>query len=271
MIAQAGLSDKPLKSRLPARLDIAQSLTGLVLVVFMWGHMFFIMSILFGDTSSGTKVFDEVAKMFEGGYFFEHGHPGIVSLIVAIVAIIIICHAALAIRKFPINYRQFKTFRAHAKMMHHKDTSLWMWQVYTGFAMFFLASAHIYQMLVFPSFITAEASGARMMMLWPFYCVLLLAVELHGGIGLYRLWVKWDIFSVSRAFRKKCETAIMAVFLIIGFLSMFAFLKVGYDYKTANNGQLFSPTFTTTGSTAYSGKDNPLIEKLMHPAQGENK
>ena len=30
---------------------------------------------------------------------------------------------------------------------------------------------------------------------WPLYILLLLAVELHGGIGLYRLAVKWGWFA----------------------------------------------------------------------------
>ena len=33
---------------------------------------------------------------------------------------------------------------------------------------------------------------------WPLYILLLLAVELHGGIGLYRLAVKWGWFAGSR-------------------------------------------------------------------------
>jgi fumarate reductase subunit C len=243
VITQAGLADKPRKSRMPARLDLAQSLTGLFLAVFMWGHMFFVATILLG-----REAMDSVSKFFELGYFFEKSHPGFVSIIVAIVAIIIVVHAALALRKFPINWKQFQTYRAHAKMMHHKDTTLWMWQVYTGFAMFFLASAHLYQMMVFPSFINAEASGARMLQLLPFYIVLLIAVELHGSIGLYRLAVKWLKLSVTRQFLKKCETGLMVFFLALGFFTMAAYVKIGYDYVQVN-GDFFSPTYSVTGSS----------------------
>ena len=42
VIAGVGLADRPSKSRWPARMDLAQSLTGLVLGLFMWGHMFFV-------------------------------------------------------------------------------------------------------------------------------------------------------------------------------------------------------------------------------------
>ncbi len=47
---------------------------------------------------------------------------------------------ALALRKFPANYAQYATFRGHMRELQHEDTTLWMWQVVTGFALFFLAS-----------------------------------------------------------------------------------------------------------------------------------
>ena len=47
MIAGVGLAERARKSRWPARMDLAQSLTGLFLGLFMWGHMFFVSSILF--------------------------------------------------------------------------------------------------------------------------------------------------------------------------------------------------------------------------------
>ena len=99
----------------------------------------------------------------------------------------------LAVRKFPISYRQFTTFRNHMRMMRHEDTTLWYWQVFTGFALFFLASVHLYIMLSRPDRIGPFESADRVWSehFWPLYVLLLLAVELHGGIGLYRLAVKW--------------------------------------------------------------------------------
>ena len=38
VITGVGLKDKPRKSRWPARMDLTQSLSGLVLGLFMWGH-----------------------------------------------------------------------------------------------------------------------------------------------------------------------------------------------------------------------------------------
>ena len=116
------------------------------------------------------------------------------------------------------------------KAMKHSDTTLWMWQVWTGFALFFLASAHLYQMLVFPEAIGPAESGLRMLRLWPFYLVMLLAVEFHGGIGLYRLAVKWCIpSSVTRATLTKIKWGITIFFLALGLVTWFAYIKVGLD------------------------------------------
>ncbi|MDR2016913.1 MAG: fumarate reductase cytochrome b subunit [Burkholderiales bacterium] len=242
LIIQTGLSERPRKSRLPARLDFLQSASGLFLALFMWGHMFFVASILLGKDSMWM-----ITKFFEGYYVFGgKAYPWLVSIVVAVVAAVFVLHAMLAVRKFPINYSQFKLYRAHAKSMQHGDTTMWMWQVYTGFAMFFLASAHLYQMMVWPQDIGPFGSGGRMWVdgLWPFYLVLLLLVEFHGGIGLYRLAVKWCWPNCSREFLKKLKWAITAFFLILGFATLAAYMKVGYDYQeNYKNGEHYTPTW----------------------------
>ncbi len=100
-------------------------------------------------------------------------------MIVAFVFIIFIAHAGLAMRKFPIDYKQYKTFRTHMGAMGHEDTSLWFIQAYTGFAMFFLGSVHLYIMLTHPDQIGPYASADRVFSdwMWPLYILLLLAVD----------------------------------------------------------------------------------------------
>ena len=71
VIAGVGLADRPRKSRWPARMDLAQSLSGLVLGLFMWGHMFFVSSILVSKDFMWT-----ITKMFEGYFFFGRAFPG---------------------------------------------------------------------------------------------------------------------------------------------------------------------------------------------------
>lgn len=227
-IAQAGLSDKVKKSRLPARLDLMQSLTGLFLALFMWGHMFFVGSIIFGKNAMGG-----ITKFFEGYYFFGKAYPGIVSLIVAIVFGIFVVHALLAVRKFPINYKQFRVVRAHAKAMNHQDTTLWMWQVYTGFALFFLASAHLGQMFFWPEKIGPIGSSGRVWSdnMWPYYLLMLLAVELHAGIGLYRLAVKWCWPNKPREQLKKLKWYISAFFIGFGVIVLAIYMFYGYQQR----------------------------------------
>ncbi len=115
-------------NRWPARLDLLQSATGLLLGLFMWVHMFFVASILLGKDAMWT-----VARMFEGYFLFGTPQYWLVSSLVATVFALFIVHAALALRKFPASYRQYRTYRTHMKEMHHEDTTLWYWQVVTGF------------------------------------------------------------------------------------------------------------------------------------------
>ena len=53
------------------------------------------------------------------------------------------------------------------KMMRHEDTTLWFWQVLTGFALFFLASVHLYLMLTQPDLIGPFESADRV---WTEHC-----------------------------------------------------------------------------------------------------
>ena len=100
----------------PARLDFLQSASGLALGLFMWGHMFFVSSILLGKDAMWT-----ITKLFEGYFFFGRAYPGIVSFVVACVIVLFVAHAFLALRKFPIDYRQYRLFRTHMANRIEKD------------------------------------------------------------------------------------------------------------------------------------------------------
>ena len=232
VIVGVGLGDTPRKSRWPARLDLIQSATGLVLALFMWGHMFLVSSILISRDAMWT-----VTRLFEGYFFFGRSYPGIVSTVVAAVIALLVAHAALAVRKFPVNYRQFATFRGHMKMMRHEDTTLWFWQVFTGFALFFLATVHLYVMLTHPERIGPFESADRVWSdrYWPLYILLLLAVEFHGGVGLYRLAVKWGWFALPDpdAMRRRLKTlkwAMTVFFLVLGLATLAAYIKIGIEH-----------------------------------------
>ena len=246
-IAAMDFPQQKRKSRWPARLDLIQSASGLSLGLFMWVHMVFVSSILLGSDAMWT-----VTKFFEGYFFFGKSHPWIVSLAVATIFTLFIVHAFLAMRKFPINYREYRTFRGHMKVMQHEDTSLWFWQVFTGFALFFLGSVHLYIMLTHPAGIGPYASADRVWTdyMWPLYILLLLAVEFHGGIGLYRLAVKWGWFSGSdpnatRKQLKRVKWAITIFFLVLGFTTLGAYIKIGIDHAP-NYGERYVPTWQQT-------------------------
>jgi fumarate reductase subunit C len=205
--------------------------------------MFFVSTILISREAMWT-----VTKFFEGYFVFGKSYPGIVSFVVACIIGLLVLHAFLAVRKFPINYRQFVAYRGHMAMMRHSDTTLWAWQAFTGFALFFLAAPHLYVVLTRPELIGPFESADRVWTggYWPLYILLLLAVELHGGIGLYRLAVKWGWFegrdpAATRKRLKALKWAITAFFLVLGFATLAAYIKIGIEHAP-NYGQPYVPS-----------------------------
>ena len=230
------------KSRLPARLDFLQSATGLILGLFMWGHMLFVSTVLISP-----EFYEKTARFFEGSTIFDSPSPALVSCMVLIILIIFFLHAGLGMRKLPISWRQYQITREHAKLIKHGDTSLWLIQASTGFIMFFLGSIHLGMMLFMSESIGIEGSSTRIVHyhMWAFYLILLFAVELHGGIGLYRLCVKWGWFdgkSVHDARKrritlKRLKWAISVFFIALGIANLAVFIKVGI--KSGNYAALW--------------------------------
>jgi fumarate reductase subunit C len=238
---------RPRSSRWPARMDMAQSLSGLLLGLFMWGHMFFVSSILLGKDAMWV-----VTKAFEGYFFFGRSFPGLVSVAVGGVAVLLVLHAFLAMRKFPASWRQYATFSEHRRTLAHGDTTLWWVQVLTGFALFFLAFPHLFQMLMHPGAIGPFESADRVWSgrWWPLYLVLLFCVELHGGIGLYRLAVKWgwlqgDDPVAGRRRLKALKWALTIFFLVLGLATLAAYLKIGHEHRD-RVGETYTPAWVKT-------------------------
>jgi fumarate reductase subunit C len=236
-------------NRWPARLEIVQGFTGLLLVLFMWAHMGFVSSIILGKDAMYF-----VARMFEGEPIFGKPYPLLVSLVAAVVFILFVTHALLALRKFPASYRQYRALHLHLAWFRHPDTVLWVLQVVTGFALFFLASVHLYQMAFHPSDIGPYASADRVWTgrMWPLYLVMLFAVELHGGIGFYRLLVKWGVFMGDNPKRNRrrlqsIKWGITGFFLVLGLITLAAYMKIGYEHAD-RAGERYVPT-THSGGT----------------------
>lgn len=240
-----GKTEEGKKSRLPAKLDFMQSFTGGFLALFMWAHMMLVASILVSNDFMYT-----VTKLLEGSFIFEDGNPLLVSIVALVIFIIFIVHAGLGMRKLPSNFKQYQLIKAHSKSMKHDDTKLWFIQAFTGFTMFFLGSVHLYVIMTNSSNIGPYASADRVwsQYMWPLYILLLLAVEFHGTIGLYRLCVKWGWFDgdnpkQTRKTLKKIKWALTVFFLILGFASLAAYMKIGYENaKNGTVGKRYTPS-----------------------------
>lgn len=229
------IHDRIKKSRMPARLDLLQSGTGLALGLFMWAHMMLVASILLGK-----DAFYFVAKFMELSFLHPtgDGYPVVVFFAVLGVFTLFILHAALGVRKFPISWKQHAVLRQQMGMLKHEDTNLWYVQVVTGFIMFFLGSVHLYVMLTNPGQIDPHLSAHRVIVqnMWPLYLVLLIAVELHGTIGLYRLCMKWGWFAgknpvESRRKLKRLKKGLTAFFLVLGLAALIVFSIIGIRNK----------------------------------------
>jgi fumarate reductase subunit C len=231
-------STKKKKSRIPARLDFIQSGSGLILGLFMWVHMLLVGSIILGKGS-----FNFVAKTMELSFLSNtgQGYPIVVFFAVSGVFTLFILHALLGVRKFPISWKQHRIIRDQMQMMNHTDTNLWYIQVVTGFLMFFLGSVHLYIMLTNPGSIDPYLSADRMVShnMWPLYLVLLICVELHATIGIYRLCMKWGWFSgktaeSARSSRKKLKlmkNRLTIFFLSVGVLALLVFIVIGINHR----------------------------------------
>ncbi|RXK01216.1 succinate dehydrogenase/fumarate reductase cytochrome b subunit [Arcobacter sp. CECT 8986] len=229
--AFTGITEEGKKSRIPARLDKALTASGVLLAIFMMAHMFFVSTILFGEETMYT-----VTKMFELNFIFDGGLPIIVSFFVAIITAIFIVHAILGIRKFPTSYRAYLRIKEHSKMMKHTDTSFWMFQWISGLIMMFAATIHLYIMFTQPENIGPYSSAHRVVSenMWLLYIVLLICVELHSSIGLYRAAMKWGWFDgenpkETRAKMLKAKKYISVFFLALGFITLFAYIKIGIE------------------------------------------
>jgi len=189
---------------------------GLALALFMWGHMMLVGSILTGELG-----FEWMATMLED-YFIAQ------PTVIAIFALFLI-HAVLAARKIPAQLEERRTLLKlgrDLKSQPHSESLLWIWQVRTGMAVLVLGSFHLILLsidVLTPLFgerigIEYLTSVARVQAgLWLPYAVLLVCVEFHASIGLYRLAVKWGVFSrLGRATLRTIESIILWIFLGLG-------------------------------------------------------
>ncbi len=201
--------------RTSAYLDWLQMLTGANLVLFMWSHM-----VLVASVNLGAGAMNTLARFFEDTYMAQVGGP--------IIGATFLLHFLLAARKVPFRVEQQSTIWKHSKMLHHTDTWLWLIQVFTAMIILIMGSIHMWTILTdLP--ITATKSAARIQGgFWlVFYLILLPMVELHVGIGFYRIAVKWGfIRRKERKGFKKFEPLLTAIFILIGLITIVRFMTL---------------------------------------------
>jgi len=154
--------------------ELAQLVSAIILVGFLWTHMFFLAVILLGVTT-----FDQFAAFLDRYWLSYLGIP--VVILAALVHVVAVC------RRIPTRYREFWR---HVRLINHTDTWIWVFQLFTALGVGALAGIHVASVLTgWP--IRALQSADRMHTYWWFYLLLLILGEYHAGFGLYRVFVKW--------------------------------------------------------------------------------
>lgn len=194
--------------------------SGLMLALFMWGHM-----VLVGSILTGERGFNWLATALEDYYIAQPT--------VAAILLLFVVHAVLASRKIPAQLEERRQLiklgrdlnKANVTGPHH-ESILWIWQVRTGMLILVLGSFHIVLLgldVLTPLFgerlgIEAITSAERVQAgLWLPYAILLVCVEFHASIGMYRLAVKWGAGSrLSRGTLRIIERLLLWLFLALG-------------------------------------------------------
>ncbi|WP_207262059.1 succinate dehydrogenase/fumarate reductase cytochrome b subunit [Desulfovibrio sp. Huiquan2017] len=198
-----------------AALDWLQMLTGACLILFMWCHMLLVSSVVISPS-----VMNAIAHFFEATYMAQVGGP--------LIFLTFLVHFAMAARKIPFRAEGQGTILAHAKMLKHRDTWLWVIQAVTAMIILIMGAIHMWVVLNdLP--ISAAKSAARMQHFWwfLFYMILLPSVELHVSVGFYRIGVKWGfVKSEQRKGFKRFESTLFTIFMVIGVLTLIRFITL---------------------------------------------
>ncbi len=193
-------------------LDFFQMLTGVALILFMWSHM-----ILVASVNLGAGVMNSIAEFLEATYMAQLGGPAI--------AMLFLIHFVIAARKIPFRSREQAILWRHSLRLNHFDTWLWIIQAVTAMVILLMGSIHMWTVLTdLP--ITAGKSAARIQGGWWFFffMILLPMVELHVGIGFYRIGVKWGwIKRETRGMLKGYENKLTIAFITIGVITLLNF------------------------------------------------
>lgn len=217
------------RSRWPARLDVLETATGLSLAVFMLLHTLFAASILLGPDAMGT-----MARAFEGYYLFGRSYAAPVVGVAFGVTLLFVAHAVLALRRVPWTHREHSAMRRARRELRHGETTLWWWQAVSGGVLLLLAGIHLFGVLAHPDRLNPVDAADHVWSerAWLLYVLLLPAVELHVGLGLYRAAMKWGWLDgrrpdVARRRLKAAMWALIVTYVALGTAGLVAYAELG--------------------------------------------
>ena len=209
-----------------ARADKLQSLSGVILGLFLLMHLHFESSILFGK-----EAFYQVAQVLEGGVFSEtgHGYPLITQIFSCFMLLVVLLHAVFALRRFPTQIGQWRALRKQMHFLPHEDTKIWFWQMISGFLLFFLVPPHLFTMITNPE-IGPHLSAERVYHFnaWILYVLLLPIVTIHAVFGLYRVVVKWGLIEQRFAMLKFAKV-LFVYLMVLGMASLLTYILIGHS------------------------------------------
>lgn len=253
-----GLKDAKRQSRTTALLDVGQSVSGLILGLFLFCHMAFT-----GSVNFGKDLFANLIATSGGAFIDGEEHMWMHVLFVGFITLTVAVHAFCALRRFPTSYHQFRDIKAHWHLLKHEDTSLWVVQIVTGALLFLFVFTHVMPMLFNPHSFDPNLIGVHTYhtgMLYTF--IFLVITELHGMIGLYRLAVKWEIFAKNpdsnlidqrervgdRAGLRKTMLFVALAMIVTGTLTAYKNYSIGAE-QVQNNME--SQRYTITEGNAW--------------------
>jgi fumarate reductase subunit C len=178
----------------------------------MWSHM-----ILVASVNLGTGVLNSIAEFLERYYLAQMGGP--------VIGLLFLAHFVLAARKLPFRIKEQMAIWSHSIRFKHLDTWLWVIQAVTAMIILIMGSTHMWTVLTSLP-ISAQKSAMRIQGGWwfLFYALLLPVVELHVGIGFYRIGVKWGwIQRANRHVFKRLENRMTLAFVAVGLITLLNF------------------------------------------------
>ncbi len=201
------------KTKLSGRMDFAQAITGVILALFTLMHLIFVSTVLISPS-----IMNGLGWLLEELYLAQVGGP--------IILLLMVVHFVLAARKMPFQVGALPVFYRHAKNMKHCDTWLWLLQVSTAIIVLVMVSIHVYVVLdTLP--ITAELSALREQSGWtPFYCILLVCVGIHLGVGLFRVGAKYGYITDAN----RCKWTKRMWWLIVGYIALGVLTMVRFHF-----------------------------------------